>query len=733
MLMHSITRAVKHLALVSGFLAASSLPALAVHERDGGEWPWNLKLHGHHDAELADALGTGWFLNVGPTGIRARITQKQPKYFTVKYVFRNSPAHGKVEIGDVIVGANGTRMNVDHLFGRRTRGAFQGPMVEMSKLIEDSQAADGKLELIVWPGGDQSKQKTVSVQIEALGRFSPTWPYHCERSDKLMLELCDFLYEEYKRAGSFGRPHTSAAAVLALMGSNVQKYERLAFEIVRGYSDKRYDPLNGTGFQVWNYGHEGILMGEYYLLTQDRRILPAIQSLVDCLEVSQRPEAGSYSHRPGPYLMRRIADGGPKGYGAMSLTGSICMTAMSLFKEAGLEHGGRAYDQLYQAHLRSVDGSGGINYGFNGLDHATITLTGPNAKNSNSPKGTGFVIESGMKDIGPYNITWPTKADPRYRPTDWLEKEKETNRVYDFGGANRLVVRTMPEDDPKRPFQHDGGKVDHIARSGAGALATSIGNGGNRPWNFLSQHMATGVAKSPEYLLDGHASTHMHVIWGSLGAALASEKDFQAYMEGIKWWFIMAHTHNGGFVVMPGRDYASTDHVYGTRVFPTGCAAVILALKEKRLQVTGAPRRMADGSTSTGRRARFLDPDKEKMLDHYLKFTLANMTQAGEIQPMPMDFSKARSKVVFAGVEADWKLKFSAPNSDQSALFAFDDIEMSDRIMLARLVAALRKDDPEAQAMAGLYMELSNETQTADQYFERAGEEFVPVVEAVFE
>ena len=731
--MFPLQKTLKNLALAGGLLAGTSLSSLAVHEREGGEWPWNLKLHGYHDAEVAEALGTGWFLNVGPTGIRARITRDLPKYFTVKYVFRNSPAAGKVEIGDVIIGANGKRMNVDHLFGRGTRGAFQGPMVEMSKLIEDSQAEDGKLELIVWPGGERSNEKTVTVEIEPLGRFSPTWPYDCERSDNLMLELCEFLYQEYRREGRFGRPHTHSAAVLALLGSNERKYERLAMEIIRGLADKRYDPLNGVGFQAWNWGHEGIMMGEYYLMTGDRRMRPAIQSLVDCLIDAQTPQSGGYSHRPGPYIMRRVAAGGPSGYGAMSLPGGLAMTAMSLFKVAGLDYGKEAHDWIFQAYLRSVNDSGNIGYGFNALQHAVVTLTGPDAETTNSPRGIGFEIESGMKDMGPYEINWPTKEDPRYRPTNWLERERETNRVFDFGGAKRKIVRAEVMDPPRRPYQHDGGQVHHLARTGSGALGASIGAAGDRSWQILADHLAKSCAMSPENLLDGHASTHMHVIWGGLGAALASERDFRNFMDGIKWWFIMAHTHNGGFVVMPGRDYASTDHVYGTRVFPSGCAAIILAVKEKRLQITGAPRIGEDGVTLTGRRARFLAPDKEDMLNDYLRLTLAEMTLAEELRPLEMEFSKARSKVVFNGVEDDWKLRFGAPDGGPSATFSFDDITLEDRTMLARLAAALRQNDPEVQAMAGLFMEMEGDVDTADQYYERAGEEFAPVLEAVFE
>ncbi len=116
----------------------------------------------------------------------------------------------------------------------------------------------------------------------------------------------------------------------------------------------------------------------------------------------------------------------------------------------------------------------------------------------------------------------------------------------------------------------------------------------------MAEFLATGAAKSHEELLSGHASTHIHVLWGSLGADLASEKEFRAYLDGIRWWMIMAQAHDGGYVVMPGRDYASTDHVYGTRNFPAACAALILSLKEKRLQITGAPRVLDQGKLKSG-------------------------------------------------------------------------------------------------------------------------------------
>jgi hypothetical protein len=728
---------------------ASAMPCLAVNEKSDG-WPWNLKLGGFHDAELAEALGTGWFMNVGPTGIRAQITHEHPEYLTVRYVFKKSPAAGLIQINDVIVGANGTKMTVAHTFGRGSRGraTWEGPMLGMSKLIEDSQGKDGKLELIVWPGGKKENEKVVTVQIEAIGRFSPTWPYNCPRSDKLMIDLCDFLVQEYKRDGKFEKNvHTHSSAVLALMASGNKKYDSLLKDIMSGYVSKRYDSTNGTGFPAWGQVHDAIVMGEYYLLTKDSKLKPAMESLADCLNDSVWPETGGLSHRPFAAIQRRMAEGGPKGYGAMALPAGLGMVGLSLFKEAGLPYAEPSYQRIHEAFLCSVAPNGAIDYGFNTWDHAVIVLEDPKGAPKNSPRGIGFECLEGMTGIGKYTIQWPTKADPRYKPTDWTDQEAKTNRVFDMGGNKRLVVRNMSPEEPTKAYKQNGAMCDHIARSGAGALAHKIGNADNKSWGYLGDLMASGTAKSGKAILDGHASTHMHVLWGSLGAAMAEEKEFREYLEDMKWWMIMAQTHDGGLVLMPGRDYASTDHVYGSRNFPTACAALILSVKEKKLRITGAGSSTSSSSTSSrgstsnkvatvvpkGRPARGLSEEKIKTLNEELITALAELSHQGQLKPLPIELSKAAAKVQFTGVEKDGKLTFKALKSESKASFAFSDLTLADHTILARLVAELRPTEAEAQSLAGVYLELSKDTPTADRYYEKAGADFKETINTLFE
>lgn len=562
-------------------------PALAVYEKADG-FPWNLTLAGDQDKPIVDELGGGFFMNVGPTGIRAQITHDHPKYFTVKFVFDNSPAAGKIKAGDIIIGGNGYVMDVEHKFGRRNVTGWDGPMVEMSKIIEHSQGKDGELDLIVWPGGDKRKQKVVTLKIGAIGKFSKTYPYNCERSDKLMAWLCDFLESEYKRkGGSFGRIHTAATSTLALMASGDNKYSSTIKQAISGYKSNRYKSNNVGGFPCWGFGYDGIVMGEYYILTKDRSIVPAANSLAVAWYESQNPENGGYTHRPYPVIANRVAEGGPKGYGPMAATTGLIMLGHSLFKAGGLEYSEECYQRIHQGFLHSWGDSGEIGYGLKSWDHAVIEPVEAKAWNK---QGIGYRVPKGMEAVGQFKVTWPTKDDKRGASTDWLRDKGELEKaaVYLINKNSLLVVRDMSKPGPREPIRNYGQRIGHITRSGSAALAHGIGNRDNKPWMYMSDFYATACANSPNALLDGHASTLMHTLWGSLGAARAKPENFRSYMDGIKWWFIMAQTHDGGFVCMPGRDYASTDHVYATRNLPTATAALILSVKERTLQITGA-------------------------------------------------------------------------------------------------------------------------------------------------
>ncbi|MEO0476530.1 MAG: DUF6288 domain-containing protein [Planctomycetota bacterium] len=292
-------------------------------------------------------------------------------------------------------------------------------------------------------------------------------------------------------------------------------------------------------------------------------------------------------HKPYAFITRRIASGGPKGYGSMSQPGGLSMVAQSIFEQAGLKFDEDCYLRLHQAFLTSVGQSGEIGYGFKQWDHAVIEVTGDSREKVTNKRGIGFRNTGDLEGIEDFKVVWPTPADPRYKPIDWIKKESDRVRAYIIDKNKLVLVRDMSQKAPTKPMQHNGRRTGHYGRSGLGAIAHSIGSQTHPEWKYLAQHMGQACANSPESIFDGHASTLMHTHWGSLGAFHGGEKAFRHYMDGIKWWFVMGQTHDGGFVPMPGRDYASTDHVYATRVMPSAIAALILSVKERQLLITG--------------------------------------------------------------------------------------------------------------------------------------------------
>ena len=711
--------------LVVGFLLVSlQLNLFAVFEKqDGNEFPWGLEVKGWHDRAIVEKLGGGFFMNVGPTGIRARITHEHPKFFTVKFVFENSPAAGKIEAGDIIIGANKKIMDVKHNFAKRGNLGWEGPMVEMSKLIEESQKADGKLELIVWPQGKRSEQKNVIVQIEAVGGFSKTYPYNCERSDKLMNKLCDFIAAEHRRKNGFNeRPHTKTAMLLALMASGEKKYDSIIREEIKKYYSKRYDSENSNGFQAWSFGHDGVVMGEYYHLTKDKKLLPAIQSLSQCIEESQAYHNGGYCHKPYPTIVRRFLSGGPKGYGPVTMTSGIIMAALSILKRSGLNYSTKAHKRLHYAYIDSVNSDGGMGYGLVSWDNAVINLQ-DGKDYENGTKGIGFPCPSGMKKgFDKYEIEWPTKEDPRYRDTGWIEKERATNKVFDFGKNKRLIIREMTPDSPSKPYGKPSKSVNNYGRSGVGALAHLIGSK-DKSWKYVGDFLATASANSGNRILSGHASSLMHPMWGSLAAAMADVKEFRKYMDDIKWWMIMAETHDNGFVVMPGRDYASTDHVYGKRQYPSAVAALTLSVKERKLLITGSD--LGEAISSSEEKSTLLSLKKltvaqKEQLKKVLLETLVEIGTSGKLKKYTVSISKTKAKLFLVKAEITGKLTFQLLKGTKLAVFQIDDLNDNDHAMLSMLAAALKPEKPQTQIVAALYMNETGKTDLIQKFLDKS-------------
>ena len=690
-------------------------------------------------------------MNLGPTGIRAKIDPDLPKTFKVMFVFQDSksPAKGKVKIGDHIIGANGKPFKDPHRFHRKKGGrGWPGPPYELAHAIEDSQGRDGKLDLMIHEGGNKSKAKTVTIQLDAVGRFADTWPWDCPRSNRLRQDLCDFLIEQPRK----GRIHVRAQYILAMYASGdkraVPLFKQMGESLARGRPQ-----ATAGGMCTWGWGYTGIFLGEYYNVTKDKNVLPAVQALLDCYQHGQTYGNGGFSHRPYPAITKRIASGGPKGYGPMAGPGGLSMLAQSIFKATGLPVNEQSYNQTHYAFLRTCGGneSGTLAYGFRGSSKTWhIRL-----KNATSPcksqRGIGFECPTGLENAGPFEVEdWKQKPDGTWemnlvassRFPD-IRANAPGLKVFDEGENRRAVVIPTVPDEPTKPYNNNHKGGGHNAPVGMGALSHYIGNQGNTSWNHLGKHMATGCAYSPHTLWDGHASGEMHAFWAALGASRADEKDFRYFLDYTKTWIILSESHDGeGLIDQPfGCQRNSTCSIALNRTAYTHVALMILGIPNRNLLITGAdydqpaPMMASTGGSRTGKpsrkpqvmsrsiltpKTRSMPSEKKEILDRALHRTIEAVCKKETLKTVPLSLSVATQKMWLSGIDDKRRLMFRELTEDKQMEFEWEDFTDDDKALLAKLVAAYVNDSTDAQAMAGAYMEIVGDFYGARKFYSKS-------------
>jgi hypothetical protein len=276
-----------------------------------------------------DAEAGGWFINLGITGVRAKILLEQPREFEVAYVFADTPAAGKLEVGDKITGANGVAFSEDHKFGYGPKFfGYEGPMMEFGLALERSQGElKGKLALQVVRGG-KAMQVDVALPTK-YGSFSKTFPYDCAKTDKILDESFAYLIKTQRDNGTWGsRPDANAFAALALMGGG-KKYMPAVKRAVKTFAEKTDDQISYGGLDGWKYTLYGTVLGEYYLITREDWVLPELEEIKSWLLKAQM-ENGGWGHRPANKP-------GGNGYGAINAITMQAKLALALIMRCGIE------------------------------------------------------------------------------------------------------------------------------------------------------------------------------------------------------------------------------------------------------------------------------------------------------------------------------------------------------------------------------------------------------------
>ncbi|PQJ27333.1 DUF6288 domain-containing protein [Rubritalea profundi] len=193
--------------------------------------------------------------SLGPTGLYGITSATNIKIVKVE---DKSPGVGKIKAGDVIVGAGGKQFEKD------TR-------TELADAIDaaETDAGKGHLKLML-DGG-----KSVTLQLKVLGSYSATAPYRCAKTDAIITQTADYIVKSKK----YGRGGMNIG-LLGLLATGEDKYIEVVKKVIHSAAwakpNVKFDLTKNN--KVWYLAYTTILLSEYYLLTGDKYVLPAIEA-----------------------------------------------------------------------------------------------------------------------------------------------------------------------------------------------------------------------------------------------------------------------------------------------------------------------------------------------------------------------------------------------------------------------------------------------------------------------
>jgi hypothetical protein len=470
-----------------GLTLSLALPAVvcAIPDADNlGQW--NKPTEIGPDKEVP-----GFLINLGPTGGRAILKESS---FVVKHVFSGSPADGKLKIDDEITGANGKPFG-KHTFGKfygmEPGAGYEGPIMDLGNAIEESEGKDGLLALDVLREGQPIK---VEIKLEAIGRFSDTFPKKCQKSEKLAARATEYLLNRKDERCDI--VHEKGLLGLALLARGKMK-ESEEFALA-------WNTPPGENQWTWYPSYQAIFLGEYFLQTGDTRVLPTIEENCKRLYLSQVIDPELYKDRM---------------------------------------HGGQPQAANY---LKGGNGHGARIGGY-----GTMTIT------------TLMAL-----------LTWELAEDCGIKIEDF-----NRDIAYD-------CVHTHTNESGYMGYRFATGSYTPVGRQGLAIIVHKIADrpGGDE---YVSR-VTNGMAKSKTRLNDGHGDNALAWGWALLGIQLSGNDDaIRQVFDYNKAFINMARTHDGGFVIQPGRNLAEKAYYMSPRIHPTAAMVLALGTDQARLRIQG--------------------------------------------------------------------------------------------------------------------------------------------------
>lgn len=330
---------------------------------------WDKKTRIGPDAEVG-----GWYFNLGITGARAKVPDDELTALEIMYVFGRTPASRTLKVGDRILGANGKVFKSEHRFGYGVdKFGYDGPIKDLGNAIEASQGDKrlaGKLTLKI---RRNKKTREVILQLgKKYGAFSPTYPFQCEKSERILKENLKWLGSQQKKNGfwSGGRPHIDAFAMLAMLGSGDKKYKKHVQRAAKAMAAQTKAQDESPGHLCWRYTLYGCCLAEYYLKTQEKWVIKELKEIDRWLRMAQAPRGG-WGHR-------QWDEGGKNGYGPICAITAQAQLAWSLMERCGIKIDKKAHQRAHEFIAKGTNKIGYVWYedSIGGKEYADMGRTG---------------------------------------------------------------------------------------------------------------------------------------------------------------------------------------------------------------------------------------------------------------------------------------------------------------------------------------------------------------------
>ncbi len=265
--------------------------------------------------------------NLGPTGLRGWIytrpanfresqqgrTTTASRQILVTHVGKDSPADCVMKVDDVILGVDG------EFFTDDARQSF-------GRAISDAEKT-GVMKLARWRDG---KTDEVKLKLRVLGSYSATAPFDCPKSRIIFADACKALEKEKLEPSWNG-----AVSGLALLATGNPEYVPRVKELAMKIVPQAMKIELRDGMVVWDWGYKNAFLCEYYQVTRDKDVLPAIRNYTTFLAQGQSMY-GTFGHG----ISHRTSEGKLHGsippYGPVNAAGLIGNLAIVLGKRCGI-------------------------------------------------------------------------------------------------------------------------------------------------------------------------------------------------------------------------------------------------------------------------------------------------------------------------------------------------------------------------------------------------------------